>query len=276
MGSGALLFGLSTKETRMIEPQARVSAAAALLEAERTRKPAPRLSDSWPGLEIADSYEIQRLVVAEKVKHGAVIKGHKIGLTSRVMQKAAGIDEPDFGHLLDSMVFGCENPIDASQFIVPRIEVELAFILGQDLQGPNLSVADVLAATAFVQPAVEIIDSRTVTPRKVTDTIADNSACGAIVLGGRPVRPMDIDLRWVSAVLYRNGSIEESGVSAAVLGHPAQGVAWLGNRLAKFDTILRKGHIVLAGSFTRPVEIKAGDCFMADYGSLGVMPITFR
>ncbi len=260
----------------MIEQQHRASAAAALLEAERTGKAAPRLSDTWPGLEIADSYEIQRLVIAEKLKQGAVVKGHKIGLTSRVMQQAAGIDEPDFGHLLDSMIFSCETPIDAGQFMVPRVEVELAFMLGRDLQGPGLTVTDVLAATDFVQPAIEIIDSRTVTPRKVTDTIADNSACGAIVLGGRPVRPMDIDLRWVSAVLYRNGSIEESGVSAAVLGHPAQGIAWLGNRLAKFDTTLRKGHIVLAGSFTRPVEVKAGDSFMADYGPLGVLPITFR
>lgn len=260
----------------MIEQQHRASAAAALLEAERTHKAAPRLSDTWPGLEIADAYEIQRLVIAEKLKLGAVVKGHKIGLTSRVMQQAAGIDEPDFGLLLDSMIFGCETPIDTSQFLVPRVEVELAFILGRDLRGPGLTVTDVLAATEFVQPAIEIIDSRTVTPRKVTDTIADNSACGAIVLGGRPVRPMDIDLRWVSAVLYRNGSIEESGVSAAVLGHPAQGIVWLGNRLAKFDTTLRKGHIVLAGSFTRPVEVKPGDSFMADYGPLGVLPITFR
>lgn len=260
----------------MIEPRDRTQAAAALLEAERTRTPMPRLSDSYPGLEIADSYEIQRLVIAEKLKQGARVKGHKIGLTSRVMQQAAGIDEPDFGHLLDTMVLGCEAPIEAGQFLVPRVEVELAFILGRDLDEPDPTVTDVLAATGFVQPALEIIDSRTVTPRKVTDTIADNSACGAIVLGGRPVRPLDVDLRWVSAVLYRNGSIEESGVSAAVLGHPANGVAWLARRLARFDTRLRRGQIVLAGSFTRPVEVKAGDVFLADYGPLGVLPATFR
>lgn len=259
-----------------MDPQQIASAAASLLEAERTGTVAPRLSDSWPGLQIEDSYEIQRLVIAEKIRQGAVLKGHKVGLTSRVMQQAAGIDEPDFGHLLDSMIFTSEGAIDARRFLVPRVEVELAFILGRDLQGPGVTITDVLAATEFVQPAIEIIDSRTVTPRKVTDTIADNSACGAIVLGGRPVRPLDIDLRWVAAVLYRNGSIEESGVSAAVLGHPAQGIAWLANRLAKFDTSLRKGHIVLPGSFTRPVEVRAGDSFMADYGPLGVVPITFR
>lgn len=259
----------------MIEQQQRASAAAALLEAERTGKPIGRLSDTYPALEIEDSYEIQRLVMAEKLRQGARIRGHKIGLTSKVMQQAAGIDEPDFGHLLDSMILTSEAPIDASRFQVPRIEVELAFILGRDLEGDDFTITDVLAATDFVQPALEIIDSRTVTPRKVTDTIADNSACGAIILGGRVVRPMDIDLRWVSAVLYKNGSIEESGVSAAVLGHPAAGVVWLARRLRQFETTLKKGQVVLAGSFTRPVAVAPGDQFMADYGPLGLVPATF-
>jgi 2-oxo-hept-3-ene-1,7-dioate hydratase len=260
----------------MINSRDRAAAAKALLEAERSRTPAPKLSQTYPELEIADSYEIQRLVIAEKLARGALIKGHKIGLTSRVMQQTAGIDEPDFGHLLDHMILGSDAPIDASQFMVPRLEVELAFILGRDLDMPDPSITDVLAATEFVQPALEIIDSRTLTPRKVTDTIADNSACGAIVLGGRPVRPMDIDLRWVSAVLYRNGVIEESGVSAAVMGHPATAVVWLAKRLAKFDTQLRCGQIILAGSFTRPVELRAGDVFVADYGPLGLIPVSFR
>jgi 2-oxo-hept-3-ene-1,7-dioate hydratase len=260
----------------MLDDNARQAAATTLLEAERTRKAAPKLSDTYGSLEIDDSYAIQQLVIAEKLKGGASVRGHKIGLTSKVMQQAAGIDEPDFGHLLDTMILGCEAPIEAARFLVPRIEVELAFILGHDLEGTQFTVTDVLAATEFVQPALEIIDSRTVTPRKVTDTIADNSACGAIVLGGRPVRPMDVDLRWVSAVLYRNGTIEESGVSAAVMGHPAAAVAWLANRLSRFGTTLRRGHVVLAGSFTRPVEIKAGDNFAVDYGPLGLLPVTFR
>ena len=259
----------------MIEQHQKALAAAALLDAERTGKPMARLSDTYPGLEVADSYEIQRLVIAEKIRNGARIRGHKIGLTSKVMQQASGIDEPDFGHLLDNMILTSETPIDARRFQVPRIEVELAFVLGKDLGGEDISITDVLSATEFVQPALEIIDSRTVTPRKVTDTIADNSACGAIVLGGRPVRPMDVDLRWVSAVLYKNGGIEESGVSAAVLGHPAAGVVWLAKRLAPLGTTLKKGQIVLAGSFTRPVAILPGDMFMADYGPLGLVPITF-
>lgn len=260
----------------MISEAERAAAAARLLEAERTRKAGPKLSETYPGLDIADAYDIQRRVMAEKIAAGASIRGHKVGLTSRAMQQIAAIDEPDFGHLLDSMILGTDAPIDAARFLVPRVEVELAFILGRDLIGPGLNVVDVLAATEFVQPAIEIIDSRTVTPRKVTDTIADNSACGAIILGGRPVRPMDIDLRWVGAVLYRNGVIEESGISAAVLGHPAAAVAWLANRLAEFDTPLRKGHIVLAGSFTRPVDVKAGDQFLADYGPLGLIPMIFK
>lgn len=260
----------------MIEAREREAAAAALLQAERNRRPIARLSDTYPGLDIADAYAIQRLVIEARMQDGARVRGHKVGLTSRAMQSAAGIDEPDFGHLLDTMMLGGEAPIDASQFLIPRIEVELAFVLGRDLDMPAPTLTDVLAATEFVQPALEIIDSRTVTPRKVTDTISDNSASGAIVLGGRPVRPMDVDLRWVGAVLYRNGVIEESGVSAAVLGHPAAGVAWLAKRLADFGTVLQRGHVVLAGSFTRPVAVAAGDVFLVDYGPLGVLPATFR
>lgn len=253
----------------------RQACAAGLLEAERSRTPVPRLTDRYPGMEIDDAYEIQRLLIADKLRCGARVVGHKIGLTSRAMQQAVGIDEPDFGHLLDTMVLSTHGPVDARRFLLPRVELELAFVLGRDLDVEAPSPTDVLSATEYVQPALEIIDSRTVIPRTVRDTIADNAACGAIVLGGRPVRPMDVDLRWVAAVLYRNGAIEESGVSCAVLGHPATAVAWLATRLARFGTVLRRGQVVLAGSFTRPVEIRPGDAFVADYGPLGLIPLTF-
>lgn len=260
----------------MISDQQRDQAARELLAAEASGVAMGRLSDAYPGLQIEDSYAIQQRVIAHKIAAGAQLVGHKIGLTSRAMQEASGIDEPDFGHILDSHVLDANEPIDLARFQVPRVEVELAFILGADLDRPNPTVADVLRATAYVQPAIEIIDSRTVIPRKVTDTIADNSALGAIVLGGSPVAPSSIDLSWVGAVLYRNGVPEESGVSAAVLGHPAQGIVWLARRLKPFGTILKAGQIVLAGSFTRLVAVSPGDSVVVHYGPLGLIPLQFK
>ncbi|MDN3522008.1 2-keto-4-pentenoate hydratase [Halomonas ramblicola] len=263
------------EETYVLANADHQKAVDLLLAAERDCRPIPRLSDSFPGMSIADAYAIQRQVVDAKLAAGGRIRGHKVGLTSRVMQESVGIDEPDFGHLLDESILGTDRPIAVDRFLVPRIEVELAFVLGRPLRGPDVTIADVLMATDFVQPALEIIDSRTETPRTVVDTIADNSACGAVVLGGRPVPPTEVDLRWVAAVLYRNAVIEESGVSSAVLGHPAAGVAWLANRLATFDTALEPGHVVLAGSFTRPVPLAAGDIFHVDYGQLGSIALAF-
>jgi 2-oxo-hept-3-ene-1,7-dioate hydratase len=169
-----------------------------------------------------------------------------------------------------------------SRFIEPRVEVELAFILKAPLKGPNCTIYDVLNATDYVTPALEIIDARieridraTGATRKVFDTISDNAANAGIVVGGRPVRPDAVDLRWVSALLYRNGVIEESGVAAAVLNHPANGVAWLANRLALHGEMLEPGQIVLGGSFTAPVFARAGDSFHADYGPLGAISVRF-
>jgi 2-oxo-hept-3-ene-1,7-dioate hydratase len=159
--------------------------------------------------------------------------------------------------------------------MAPRIEVELAFIMGQDLQGAGCQVADVMRATEFVTPALELIAYRTQVPRAIVDTIADNAAAGAMVTGGRLVRPFDLDVRWVGATLSKNGAIEESGVSAAVMGHPAAGIAWLVNKLALHGAGLKKGDIVLGGSFTRPVSVAAGDVITADYGPLGSLGVRF-
>ena len=255
--------------------------AAELHSAERSRTQIEHFSKRHPGMTMADGYAISRAWVKTKLAEGRTVRGHKIGLTSRAMQQASQIDEPDYGTLLDDMFFE-QGDIPFTRFIAPRVEVELAFVLGRRLQGPGVTLADVLAATEYVVPAIEIIDSRieqfdrhTRAMRKVFDTISDNAANAGIVTGGRPVRPDAVDLRWVSALLYKNAVIEESGVAAAVLNHPATGIAWLANKLAPWGECLEAGELVLAGSFTRPVAAVAGDCFHADYGPLGSIAFRF-
>ena len=256
--------------------------AIELHESERSRVQVEQFSKRHPTMEIADSYAIQREWVKLKVAEGRVIKGHKIGLTSRAMQVSSQITEPDYGALLDDMFFRDGSDIPVGRFILPRVEVELAFVLGKPLRGPGVTIFDVLMATDYVVPALEIIDARieqadrvTKAPRKVLDTIADNAANAGMVMGGRPVKADAHDLRWVGALLYKNGVIEESGLAAAVLNHPANGVAWLANKLSAHDEELAAGEIVLAGSFTRPVAGAAGDVFHADYGPLGSIAFRF-
>ena len=256
--------------------------AAALQTSEQTRTQIGHFSLAHPGITIEDAYEVQRAWVARKKAAGRTAIGHKIGLTSRAMQRSSNINEPDFGTLLDDMLFPNGFDIPAERFIVPRVEVELAFILKNDLQGPGCTIFDVLTATDYVVPAIEIIDARieqvdrkTGVTRKVFDTISDNAANAGLVLGGRPVKPMDIDLRWVSALMHRNGVIEDSGVAAAVLGHPANGPAWLANKLAAYGERLHAGEIILGGSFTAPLHAKAGDTFHVDYNTLGSISVRF-
>lgn len=256
--------------------------AAELHESEKSRVQVRHFSMRHPDMTIEDGYAISREWVKTKLAEGRVVKGHKIGLTSRAMQQASQITEPDYGTLLDDMFFEQGGDIPFARFIAPRIEVELAFILGKRLEGPNISIFDVLTATDYVVPAIEIIDARieqfdreTGAMRKVFDTIADNAANAGIVTGGRPVKPDAVDLRWVGALLYKNGVIEESGLAAAVLNHPATGVAWLANKLAPWGECLEAGEVVLGGSFTRPTTAKPGDTFHADYGPLGSIAFRF-
>ncbi len=263
-------------------PQTVADLAARLDEAERTRTQISQFSLEFPEMTLEDGYAVSRAWVARKRAAGRRVIGHKIGLTSRAMQRSSNVTEPDFGTLLDDMLFTAGQDIPVTNFIEPRVEVELAFILKAPLQGPAVTIFDVLSATDYVTPALEIIDARierldrkTGVTRKVFDTISDNAANGGIVLGGRPVRPDAVDLRWVSALLYRNAVIEESGVAAAVLNHPAMGVAWLANKIATHGERLEAGQIVLAGSFTAPVFAKPGDIFHADYGPLGAIPVRF-
>ncbi|MXS18842.1 2-oxo-hept-4-ene-1,7-dioate hydratase [Pseudomonas oryzihabitans] len=258
------------------------AAARRLDQAERSREQIGQLSLERPEITLDDAYAIQRAWVEQKLADGRKLVGHKIGLTSRAMQVSSNISEPDYGALLDDMFFDEGTDIPFQRFIVPRVEVELAFILGKPLRGPNCTLFDVLAATDYVIPALEIIDARiqqvdpqTQATRKVFDTISDNAANAGVVLGGKAVRPHDLDLRRVPAILYRNGVIEESGVSAAVLNHPAKGVAWLANKLAAHDVTLEAGQIILGGSFTRPVAARPGDTFHVDYDQLGSIACRF-
>jgi 2-oxo-hept-3-ene-1,7-dioate hydratase len=266
----------------MLTQQQIDDAAARLDEAERTRSQIGQLSLQYPAITVEDAYAIQKTWVAAKIAAGRRMIGHKIGLTSKAMQQASQISEPDFGTLLDDMRFADGTDIPMSRFIVPMVEVELAFILGKRLQGDSVTIFDVLSATDYVVPAIEIIDARihrldpdTKRPRKVFDTISDNAANAGIVMGGRPIRPLDADLRWVAAILQKNGAVEDSGVAAAVLNHPANGIAWLAKKFAAHNVALEPGQVVLSGSFTRPMPVAAGDTVTADYGPLGSIACRF-
>jgi len=256
--------------------------ARQLDEAEAARSPLRHFSLVHPTMTLADAYAVQSAWVALDVESGRSIRGCKVGLTSLAMRRAAGIDEPDYGVLFEDM-FGLDGHEFAhAAFIAPRIEMELAFALATPLAGPGCTVAEVLRATDFVIPAFEIIDTRfhrfdpdTNRPRTIVDTIADNAANAAVVLGGRPVRPTDIDLRWVGGLLYRNNTIAETGVSAAVLNHPANAVAWLVNKLATHEQSLNAGEIVLSGSFTASIALDPGDAIFGDFGVLGTLACRF-
>lgn len=266
----------------MLDENSIHDAASALRSAEATRTTTRQLSQLYPSMTIEDAYAVQDAGVELRLAEGRTILGRKIGLTSRAMQESVNITEPDYGVLFDDMFFGDGSTIPIDRFIAPRIEVELAFVLGSTLRGPNCTIFDVLRATEYVTPACEILDARiemtdreSGSSRTIVDTISDNASDAGIVTGGRVMKPDAVDLRWVSALLYRNGVIEESGVAAAVLNHPANGVAWLANKLAPHGVELEAGLVVLAGSFIRPVWVRPGDTFHADYGPMGSIAFNF-
>jgi len=268
--------------TTTLPRETHAALARELYDARKARVPLRHFSQRHPGMTIDDGYAIQREWVKLEIAAGRTVGGRKIGLTSRAMQLSSQITEPDFAPLMDDMFFANASDIPVTTFIAPRIEVELAFVLGKPLRGPGVTLFDVLAATEYVTPAIEIIDARieqfdrdTKVMRKVVDTISDFAANAGIVLGGRPVKPDAVDLRWVGAMLFKNGVIEETGLAAGVLNHPGNGVAWLADKIAPHDEQLNAGDIVLAGSFTRPTGAVAGDTFHADYGPLGAVSFRF-
>lgn len=258
------------------------AAADALFQAELERRQIEALTLSHPAMDMGDAYAIQAEVMERKLAQGQQVVGYKVGLTSRAMQRAMKIDTPDYGVLLDSMQFADGAEIEAAQFTDLRVEMELAFVLKQPLFGTNLNIMDVLNATHYVIPALELIAARShrVHPatgyvRTVMDTIADNAASAGFIMGGNPVRPDTVDLRWCGGILYRNAVIEETGLAAAVLGHPANGICWLARRFAAHGIALEPGQILLSGSFTSAITLKAGDTLHADYGALGSISCRF-
>ena len=259
-------------------------AAERLDHAERTHTTCRQFSLEYPGMTIEDAYAIQHAWMQLKQRAGRTMKGHKIGLTSKAMQRAVNISEPDFGVLLDDMFYRDGAVIPTAKFLQLRIEAELAFVLAKPLAGPDCTLFDVLDATAYVTPALEILDARiqrvdpeTKKTRNVFDTISDNAANAALVLGGRPFRPstIDADMRRIGAIVSKNGEVEETGLAAGVLNHPGYGVAWLANRLHQHGVSLEAGEVVLAGSFIRPLDVVKGDTVVADYGEFGTVSCYF-
>jgi 2-oxo-hept-3-ene-1,7-dioate hydratase len=266
----------------MLDDATIAALAAELHDAQRGASRCATSRSAIPAMTIDDGYAIQRAWLQLGSPRAASSRAARSASPRGRCSSSSQITEPDYAPLLDDMFFEAGGDIPIDRFIAPRVEVELAFILGRPLQGPGVTLADVLAATELVTPAVEIIDARieqfdreTKAPRKVFDTIADFAANAGIVTGGRPVRPHDVDLRWVGAMLYKNGVIEETGLAAAVLNHPGNGVAWLANKIAPYDEQLNAGDVVLGGSFTRPTPAARGDVFHVDYGPLGAIAFRF-
>ncbi|MGJ8517776.1 2-oxo-hept-4-ene-1,7-dioate hydratase [Carnimonas bestiolae] len=251
--------------------------------AEQQQRQIGLLSLRFPDMTLDDAYAVQKAWIERKKAAGRRLVGWKIGLTSRAMQSLLEIDTLDSGALLDDMEFGDGATIPAGRFIQPRIEAELCFVLHSPLKGPGVTLLDVLNATDYVVPALEILDTRVIRAdpatgkkRTVIDTVADNAANGGFVTGGRPMRVDAVDLRWAGAIVTRNGVVEETGLGAAVLNHPATGIAWLANRLAEYGEAIDAGQWVLSGSFIRTVEARSGDTIVGDFGPLGTVAVYFQ
>jgi len=264
-------------------PDDHIKAATALDQAEQTRQQIGCFSQDFAAMTMADAYGIQNAWVDIKLAADRRILGRKIGLTSRAMQQQLGIDIPDSGILFDDMFFETECVIPNNRFIEPRVEAEIAFIMGEDLKASDASPADVLRATEYVAPALEILDTRiyrldpiTKRTRSVLDTISDNAANAGIVLGRERHPVQDVDLPWVGAILHLNGHVEETGLGAGVLGDPLESMAWLARRLAEHGDYIRRGEVVLSGSFIRAVEAPSGARFHADFGSFGSVSCSFK
>ena len=261
----------------MLPPETISSLADELAKADRDRTVIPRITARHPDATVEDSYAIQGIWRDQSLAAGRRLIGRKIGLTSKAMQAATGITEPDYGVIFADTVWENGAVVPYDDFSNIRIEVELAFKLAEPLDGPTCSLFDVLRATEYVVPALEILNSHIeLEGRTIVDTIADNAAYGGLVLGGNPRRPDSVDLRWISALLYRNETIEETGVAAGVLNHPATGVAWLANKLHQHGARLEAGELVLAGSFTRPMWVSRGDSVLCDYGPMGTISCRFQ
>ena len=261
----------------MLSSAIRAELAAELADAERTRVPMSPLTAAHPGIDVVDAYEIQLINIRQRIAGGARVIGHKVGLSSEAMQKMMGVDEPDYGHLLGDMEVFEDVPVNTAKYLFPRVEVEVGFILAEDLPGAGCTEDDVLAATAAYAPSIELIDTR-IQDWKIAlcDTIADNASSAGYVLGPERVSPKDIDITGIDAVLTRNGEVVAEGRSDAVLGNPVTAVAWLARKVDSFGVRLRAGDIVLPGSCTRAIDVRPGDAFVADFAGLGSVRLSFE
>ena len=272
----------------MLDSTQRTTAAELLWAAERDLTPISPLTETFPAIDVVDAYEVQLINIRRKIAAGARVRGHKVGLSSPVMQQMMGVDEPDYGHLLDSMVLGQDAPVPAAAYCYPRIEVEIGYVLGSPLPGAGCTEADVLAATEYIVPTFELIDSRITDWRiKLADTIADNASAAGVILGeGRrtpaELAAADIDLANIDAVLYQGGAGGSGGTeiargnTSAVLGNPTACVAWLARKVADFGVKLEAGHLILPGSCTRAIDARAGTTFRAEFAGLGTVTASFE
>lgn len=250
--------------------------AAQLSRAESSRKGIVPFTKEDPDLSLEEAYQVQLVGIRKKEKDGQRITGKKIGLTSEAMQQMLGVDEPDYGHLLDGMAVENQGEVSSHQVMQPKVEAEIAFVLKQELVGPGISTLDVMRATDYVIPALEIIDSRIADWQiKLPDTIADNASSGLYVLGGKPTPIHRYDLKQLGMVLYRNGKLANTGVGAAALGNPAYCVAWLANKLSEFDIPLKSGEIILSGALSAAVKAEPGDFFHARFANIGEIGVRF-
>jgi|SRR5699024_1007225 len=250
--------------------------ANALYEAEKTREGTSPLTEKASNLSVEDAYAVQLKNVKQKIAEGHQVTGKKIGLTSVAMQESLGVSEPDYGHLLDSMIVENNGAILKEQVMQPRVEAEIAFVLKDDLRGPNVSTLDVLQATEYIVPALEIVDSRVKDWKiKLPDTIADNASSGLYVLGDQPIPVNKFNLKQVGMALYQNGKLCNTGVGAAALDDPAYCVAWLANKLSEFDISLKAGEVILSGALSAAVSAEQGDYLLARFANLGEVSVRF-
>ena len=266
----------------MLTPAQRMIAAELLWAAERDLAPVDPLTELYPAIDVVDAYEIQLVNVRRKIAAGAGVRGHKVGLSSPVMQQMMGVDEPDYGHLLDPMVLAAGRPIPAAAYCYPRIEVEIGYLLGAPLPGAGCTEADVLAATEYIVPSFELIDSRIRDWRiKLADTIADNASSAGVILGDARRTPAElaadgIDLKNIEAVLCSGDTEVARGNTSAVLGNPTACVAWLARKVADFGVKLEAGHLILPGSCTRAIDVIPGSAFRAEFAGLGTVTASFE
>ncbi|MFC7392102.1 2-keto-4-pentenoate hydratase [Scopulibacillus cellulosilyticus] len=250
--------------------------ASFLVHAEETGQGIEPLTDRYPDLSTGEAYQIQLVNIQKKIDAGQRIVGKKIGLTSLPMQQLLGVNEPDYGHLLDGMVVENGGEIPFGRVMQPKVEGEIAFVLKKDLQGPNVTTLDVLKATDFVLPVLEIVDSRVDNWKiKLPDTVADNASSSFFVLGDRPIPTDKVDLAQLGMILYKNDEIVNTGAGAAALGHPANCVAWLANKMSEFDISLRAGEVILSGALSAAVVAEPGDSFRAKLAHLGEVSVRF-